>query len=111
MQAFQGFRQALVVASEKSKASCPAEGPFSHPTAWQEHEAFLGLWQLDDLEANAPVSGGLFSLRAGVALVHKNDFDRLAGLRQVLHHLLLLARWRDTFSGDSRAAALRLYQT
>jgi len=56
-----------------------AEGPFDDPAAWQERDALLSSWQLDNFQANARLRRGVFGLRASVALVHKGHFNGLAG--------------------------------
>ena len=52
---------------------------FHDPAAWQQHEAALGLGQLDHLEPDAARRGRRSGALAGAALVHIGDLDTLAG--------------------------------
>ena len=58
MQAGEGLWQALVVAGEASEAGHPGVGAFDDPTLGEQHEPALGLWELDDLQADT-LSGGI----------------------------------------------------
>ena len=66
--------QACGVACKTTEARHPGEGAFDNPASGQEDEAALGLVQLDDIEVDAVLSGGVGDFFAGVALVDK---DRL----------------------------------
>ncbi len=79
MQTFQGFRQAFIVPHQAAKTRRPAKRAFNHPTTRQEHETFLGVGQLDNFQANALFGSRLSRVVTGIALVHKGDFDGLAG--------------------------------
>ena len=59
MEALYGLRQALVVADESAKASCPCEASFDDPASGKEYEASLCLGQLDHLEFDAVLGGGV----------------------------------------------------
>ena len=48
MQAEQRRREPLVVAGEAAEAGGPCEVALDHPAFGQQHEAALGLGQLDD---------------------------------------------------------------
>jgi site-specific DNA recombinase len=52
---------------------------FEHPAPRQQHEALLGLGQLDHAQLDAVLGGVLPGLLARVALVGPGEFDRLAG--------------------------------
>src|SRR3954470_5992121 len=51
------------------------------PTAWEQHEAPLGLWQLHHLQLDAVLAGCRGWLLAGVALIDEGDLYALAGRR------------------------------
>src|ERR1700690_1406331 len=89
-RADQGFGQALVVACQPPEAVEPAEAALDYPTAGQQHEALLRLGQLDDLQLNAFLTGGLRSRVTRIALVGECKFHRLASdmldlLAKLLH--------------------------
>jgi len=75
MEAGQGFGQALIVAGQPAKARDPTETPFHDPPPGQQHKTLFGFGQLDDVQPNAVLAGGL----AGVALIDKRHFDTLPG--------------------------------
>ena len=53
MQARDHVRQPFVIFGQPAEPCCPGEGALYHPAAWQQHEAALGLLQLDDFQADA----------------------------------------------------------
>ena len=70
---------------------------FHDPPARRQHEAALGLGQLDHLEGDAVLGGGVGGLFARVALVHEAEFHALTG--GVLHGL-------GSLSTSARSSAL-----
>jgi len=50
VESCQGFWQALLVAGQASEPIDPAEAALHDPAARKQHEAFLGLRQLDDVQ-------------------------------------------------------------
>lgn len=78
MQAFQGLRQALVVAPN-DESVCPVKRALYNPTTWQQDKAFLGLWQFDDFQLDTMLGCRLLRFRSTVALVNKCQFDTLPG--------------------------------
>ena len=70
----------FIVLDEPSKPRCPCEGPLHDPSSGQEHEAALGLRQLDDVKGDAVFGGRGGGLVAGVAVVDEGDLDAFAGL-------------------------------
>ena len=81
MQRRQGRGQALVVARQAAEARGPGEAALDDPAPGQEHEAALGLGQLDHLQLDAVRGGRGRWLLAGVALVDVGQLDVLAGHR------------------------------
>ena len=81
MEVREGLSASFVVFDEPSEAGDPGEGSLDTPPSGQQHEAALGLRQLDDVERNAVLGGGGRGLLSGVALIDKGDLDALSGLR------------------------------
>ena len=75
VQAVHGLRQSLVVADEAAEARGPGERALNDPAPGQQDEALPGLGQLDDLELDAVLGGGLGGLLAAIALVGEGDLD------------------------------------
>jgi hypothetical protein len=69
----------LAVFDEASEPSGRCEGSLDDPSPRQQHEAALGLWQLDDLEGNAMFGGR--RRRFFPALIDELDLDARACLR------------------------------
>jgi len=81
MEVGEGLGAPLVVFDEPAEAGSPCEGSLDNRSSGQEHEAALGLRQLDDLERDAMFSGRCGGLFSCIALVDKSDLDVLAGFR------------------------------
>src|SRR5262249_15943552 len=71
--------QSLVIADEATEAGTPGEIALNYPPAWKQHEAALGLGQLDYLEVDAVLRGVGCRLVPGVARVHIGQRDPLTG--------------------------------
>jgi len=74
----QGLGEPLVVSGQPLEARYPGKGTLHHPAAGQQDEAPLGLGELYHFQADAHHLGGILGLLAGVALLHKGPFDRVA---------------------------------
>jgi hypothetical protein len=83
MKTGQGFRPALVIASQTTKARHPGERALHHPSAGQQDEASLGLGQANHFQAHAMGLGNLGRVLASVTLIDKGEFDVLS--RHFLH--------------------------
>ena len=81
MKALQNIGQPLLIAGQPPKAAHPADLPFDHPAAWQQHEAARDVRQFDDLQRDAGGRGRLPRGLAGVPLVDVGQGDRFAGRR------------------------------
>src|SRR5438045_1887426 len=68
----------FVIASQASKTRHPRERAFNDPSAGQQNEASLGLWQLDHFQAHPVSSGGGAGWLAGVSLIHVCQFDMVS---------------------------------
>jgi hypothetical protein len=101
MQACERLWQPFIVTRQAAEASCPDEAALHDPATRQQDAASLGLWQFDHYQLWAMSNCILRRLFAGVALIHKGQFDRLAG--GFLHLFgqfldlgtVLLVRWSD----------------
>jgi hypothetical protein len=100
MQRCQGRCQPFIVAGKPAETGGPGEVTLHYPAAREEHEAALGLGQLDDRPVDPMRSGCCSRLLPGLALVHIGQLhvltgDRLhrAGQFLDLRALLLVARW------------------
>src|SRR5690606_1065867 len=89
MQAFEGIRQAFVVAGQATETSHPAKAAFDNPASRQQHKSLFGFGQFDHLQSYALFFSGLGRLLASIALVDKGDFDRFA--RRCLNRLCQLS--------------------
>ena len=79
MQARQRFRRSFVISRQAAQARLPCKTAFDHLTTWQQHEeASLGLFMLDYFQADAVSLSLLRGTLAGVALITKGQFHRLA---------------------------------
>ena len=78
VQARQGLRQPLVIACQTATAGNPAEGALDHPTPGQKHEALFGFGELDHLQGDAVLGGGLSRFWPGVTLVYPSQLHVLA---------------------------------
>ena len=76
MQPRHSLRQPLVVARQAAEARHPGEGALHHPAPGQEHEAALGLGQLDHLQPDAVLRRRRGRLLPGVALVDEASSTR-----------------------------------
>ena len=90
VQSCEDRRQPLVVTRQAAEARGPGEAALDDPALRRQHEAALGLGQLDDFQADAMPGGGIGRLLTGVALIHVGQLDRLAsgflhGSRQDIH--------------------------
>ena len=83
MELLQADRQPLVVAGQAFVAGAPAQAALDDPAAGQQHEAAFGLPQLDHLQVDAVLFGGLRRVVAGVALVGIGQCNAMA--RSYLH--------------------------
>ena len=79
MPAFQGCRQALIVACQTPKSAEPAEGALNDPASRQQHETSLGFIVLDDDEFNPVIGCRRVRVVAGVALIDKGNLDFAIG--------------------------------
>ena len=77
-EACECFGQAFVVSGQATETSHPTETPFDDPAPRQEHEAFLGFWQLDHEQLQALIFSGLGRLIAGITLIDRGDLDRIS---------------------------------
>lgn len=59
VQPRQRLRQVLIVTRQAPEPGRPPERALHHPAAWQQHEALLGLRELDHLQPDALRLGGL----------------------------------------------------
>src|SRR5579859_2104604 len=79
----QGLRQALIVASQTPKTSHPGERALDHPSTRQEHEAALGLRQLDHFQADTMLFGCIGGCVTGIASIHIGQLHMVSG--RLLH--------------------------
>ena len=89
MQASECFGQAFIIASQTAKPRYLANATLNHPASRQQHNTFLGSWQLDDFKPYAVGFSVLSHLLAGVALVNKSNFNRFVGC-----HVHALSKFR-----------------
>ncbi len=73
----KGLWQAFVVTCQAPETSHPTEATLNYPAPRQEHEASLGLGQLDHQQFHSLTLGSLCGFIAGISLIHKSDFHRL----------------------------------
>lgn len=78
MKPRQCLGQAFVISREPAKAVQPAEAALHHPTAWQQHEGFFRLGQLDHVQLNAFIKRRLRGFLARISLIGERYLDRLA---------------------------------
>src|SRR6266567_2091306 len=78
MKTYQRLWQALVVASQATKARHPGKTALDHPSAWQQDESTLGLGQFDDFQAYSVCLGRLGRLVAGVPLINESQVHALS---------------------------------
>lgn len=95
----------LAIAHEPTKTGSPGEGPLHHPVLEQQHEASLGLRQLDHLQLNPMLPGGIRGLFARVALIDMSQIDTLTGgnrhgLGQLSHFGSIISRGGGDVSGQ-----------
>jgi hypothetical protein len=69
MQAFDRFRQALVVGCRPAKPGPPGKTGFDFPAAGQQHKAPFDIWQFHHCQPNPMFGSRLFSGLAGVSLI------------------------------------------
>gem|GEM_PF-6954878 len=69
MQAFERFRQALVVTCQLAKPGPPGQTALDLPAAGQQHKAPFGIWQFHHFQPNPMFGSRLFSVLAGVSLI------------------------------------------
>src|SRR5437588_11771687 len=74
----QRLWQALIVASQATKARHPGKTALYDPSAWQQDESSLGLGQFDDFQAHSLVFGCLCGLIARVALIDESQLHALS---------------------------------
>jgi len=75
VQAFEGQRQALVVAGKAAKTSKPGDGALDDPSFGKQDETTFGVGKFDDLQPNGLGCGVFDGLFTRVALVYKGNFD------------------------------------
>src|SRR2546430_2502617 len=101
MQALERIGQAFIITGQAAKTSHPAKGTLDDPTTRQQDKALLGIRQLDHDQLNALLSGGLFRVVTGIALVNEGHFDALVGdVLDLLSHFrdlgtVLFTSWSD----------------
>lgn len=78
MQASHRLRHPFVIARQPAKPRRPAEMAFHHPASGQQHDAALGLGQIDDHQLDAVRTGGRRRLRPGGAVIDEGHLDRVA---------------------------------
>ena len=101
MQPGQYLGHAFKIAAQPLEPSQPAKAALDDPALWQQHKAFLHLWQLDHLQLDAVLRCIAFGLIARIALVCPSELDGVSS--RLLHLLaqridlgpLLLAGGRD----------------
>ena len=84
MESGEGLRQPLIVTCQAAEARHPSKGAFHHPAARQQHEAPLGVGQLDDLQPDALLLGGGAAGDRGAltgSTVNRRAADRHRGRR------------------------------
>lgn len=92
VQASQGGRKPLVITHQPSEPRGPRKRAFHNPSPRQQDKAAFGLRQFDHFQLDAVLLGLSRRDVARIALVHKGEFDRLAG--HLLHGLSKLAHLR-----------------
>jgi hypothetical protein len=100
VQPSQRLWQSLIVACQTAKSCRPSETALHHPAPWQQHKAFLRLWQFHHFQADAVLLRRLCGGLARLALINKRHFDyfsdgllhRLGQLRYLLAILLISRR-------------------
>lgn len=75
----QRLGQAFIIASQAKKTGHPGEAALHYPSKWQKHEAALGHWQFDYLQAHSMLLGCLSGVLTGIPLIHKSQFYMLVG--------------------------------
>ena len=79
VKAGEGAGISLVVLHQAAKAGRPGKGPLDHPASPQQHEATLGVRQINHPQLDAMCFCSVSGLRAGIALVDMGQANALAG--------------------------------
>ena len=76
-------REPLIVSGQPAETSGPGKGALNDPSPGQKDKPFLGFFEFDYDQTEAPLGCLLCRFFSGVALIDKCHFDVLA--RSVLH--------------------------